>query len=215
MSEKSKSKGNLRCALSLVALLFCAVAGAPDSVAATTGLVHIKLSDSYGVPLDGEPRVETFRLATDGPNLAAEFKDGSAKMIPYGVYSLRARASGFWSATREVRVFEPEVWVAIGLEIGMGKNEGGFPTSKVLGTIVNPQFAKSRLHLRLSAIYSNTILDSQTASDGGFRFENVPNGLHVLTVTDGTEILDVRKLKVTSDSVSLKIDFPRSTDTAK
>ena len=80
-----------------------------------SAVVHIALFDGYGKHLAADAEVEQFR-SEDGRDFAKRFKHNIAPAIPFGVYTIRARARGFWSAEKKVRVFQPEVWVAVALE---------------------------------------------------------------------------------------------------
>lgn len=175
----------------------------------STASVRIQLVSSDGIDLEGEAEVERFQDDSGGTNLAKRFKHGTATDIPYGVYKLRVRTAGFWSADREVRVFQPNVLTIVSLEIGMGRSEGGLPTSTVAGEILGSISSSAKLHLRLAGIYSDTVMDSEMEPDGTFKFSGVPNGIYILVVTSNANLANAQKPRVlVSDEVRVPLSAP-------
>ena len=160
--------------------------------------IHIQLVSNEGIELAGKGEVEVQRFQDDsgGPNLGKKFKNGSASGVPYGVYTLRVHIAGFWSAEREVRVFQPSVLTVVALEIGMGANEGGLPTAIFDGKIRNMASPSTSLHIRLSGIYSTTIMDAKVESDGRFLLAGVPYGIYILAVTRNADLAGDQKPRV-------------------
>jgi hypothetical protein len=174
-----------------------------------TSTVRIRLVSGDGTELGGEAEVERFQDDACGPNLARRFKHDTAAAIPYGVYTLRVHAPAFWSAEREVRVFQPNVLTVVALEIGMGRNEGGLPTSSVAGKIKNLTSSPTTVRLRLSGIYSNTVMDSEVETDGSFKFSGVPHGIYVLVATHDGNLTSVHKPRILgSEEVKVPLTAP-------
>jgi len=174
----------------------------------STATVRIQLVNADGMDLEAEAEVERFQDDSGGTNLAKRFTHGTATDIPYGIYKLRVRTSGFWSAEREVRVFQPDVLTIVALEIGMSRSEGGLPTSTVAGKINGLAPASTKLHLRLAGIYSDTVMDSKLETDGTFKFSGVPNGIYILVVTSNADLTDPQKPRVI---VSEEVKVPLKT----
>ena len=65
-----------------------------------SAVVHIALFDGYGNYLPGDAEVEQFR-SEDGRDFAKRFQHNIASAIPFGVYTIRARTRGFWSAEKK------------------------------------------------------------------------------------------------------------------
>jgi hypothetical protein len=167
-----------------------------------TATVRIQLVSSYGTELESDATVDVFQGKSGGRNLAARFKHNMARAMPYGVYRLRVRVSGFWTAERELRVFRPNVLAVVALD--MGRVDGGWPPSKVIGKVKNAEPSASLVHVRLSGLYSSTVMDAELSPDGSFEFSGVPDGTYILLTTregdlpathEGT-VLDCRQASV-------------------
>ena len=174
--------------------------------------IHIRFVNSYGTELGNEPQVDapqvdSFEITSGGANLASRFRNGMATHIPFGVYRLRAHASGFWNTEREVRIFQQTTLVLVSLDVG---TEGGWQTSKVTGRIANAKSPTNSMHLRLSGVYSTIIIDAELQPDGSFEFLKVPHGLYVLmTVTRGSlESSHVEGSVLNSQIVSVPVSSP-------
>jgi len=154
------------------------IQGAPTS--AKTATIHIHLVSNFGIALLSEVSVDTFqdRLTPNQRNLAGRFKGGVATGIPFGVYLLRASANGFWTAEREVRVFQSDVSTVVALE--PGGVDGGLlaNTATVSGKVLTGQ--PNLLHVRLAGVFSSTIMDANLKADGSFEFSGVPQGVYLL-----------------------------------
>src|SRR4051794_29418617 len=108
-------RANMLSVLKIMGLLVLAVVNTPAEVSphtiGDTGVVHVKIVDSAGNDI-GRTEVCQFTPIEDPKNnLANRFRNNVGTGIPFGVYQLRARAVGFWSAERHVQVFESDVWV--------------------------------------------------------------------------------------------------------
>lgn len=162
---------------------------------AQTATVHIVLLNSYGNSLGEKAEVIEFRDTTPGGHdFVHSFRQNTGTEVPFGTYRLRVRTAGFWTAEREVRVYQSEVWAVAALEFGMGTSEGGFPTSNVSGRIRGLESTKNPVRLRLSGIYSTAVMDTVMNPLGEFRFAGIPNGCYVIVTTREQEVLDVRSL---------------------
>ncbi|MFZ0634258.1 MAG: hypothetical protein WA755_09805 [Candidatus Acidiferrales bacterium] len=112
-----------------------------------------------------------------------------AARIPFGIYKLRVEAEGFWSAEKEVRVFQPDTWAIVGLELGMGKLEGGLSTYELSGSLRNLGSSEPAVWARLSGVFSQTVVDAKVSDSGNFAIAGMPQGLYVLVITQGGKIL--------------------------
>ncbi len=174
-------------------LLVCSL-GQGQSRKAT---VHIRIVDNSGQDL-GDPEVSLFRSEDDGQDFASRFRilRGSATGLPFGIYKLRARTHGYWSAERQVRVFQDDVWVVLSLELGMGKLEGGLSTYTLSGRVRNLPPVEQPAWLRLSGVYSTVVIDAKASDTGDFSMSGISQGLYVLVVTQDRKVLDVRTVQV-------------------
>jgi len=104
------------------------------------------------------------------------------------------RVPGFWSGERELRVFQSEVMAVVALEIGMLQTEGGLQTSSISGHVQNTNRTAGPLRIRLTGVYSSTIVDAEVKDSGEFRLAEVPNGRYVLVATQHDKVLTVRAI---------------------
>ena len=186
--------------------LFCTIlavllspAGIRSQKHPESAIVHLRVVDHTGHIL-GPIKVETFKPDSGGIDLADRFKDTTAVS-----YRLRAYSSGFWAAEREVRVFQPEVWVVMQLEIGMGRYEGGLSTFELSGSVKNMTDESEPIWLRLTGIHSAVVLDARASTFGDFKMAGIPQGLYVLVTTQGDRILDTRTIRIPA-TVRIEID---------
>jgi hypothetical protein len=179
-----------------------------------TATVHIHLVSNFGIPLLGEVKVDVFqdRYSSNHVELAERFKGDVADGIPFGIYLLKIHARGFWSVEREVRVFQPHVLAVIAVE--PGGIDGGllFDTSTVGGKIQGAQ--SNTLHLRLTGVFSDTIMDAQANPDGTFEFLGVPHGTYILIAArEGDSATSSKGEVLFSRSVSVPMSSPLSVRT--
>lgn len=158
-------------------------------------IVHIKIVDYPGQDL-GEPKVEEFRSGRDGKDFADRFRHGSASGIPFTQYHLRVNNVGFYAAEREVRVFQPEVWVVLGLALG---EEGGPYPYQLAGHIKGQDASKGALWIRLSGVYSEIMMDSKASDAGDFAFSGIIQGHYVLIISQNGSVLNVRPVDIPFD----------------
>jgi hypothetical protein len=167
--------------------------------------IHLRIVGLAAVDL-GEAKVEIFKSESGGRDLAARFKGNTALGVPFGIYKLRVYTRGFWSAEREVRVFQPEVWVVIQLEIGMTRREGGLRTFELSGSVKNMTYESEPIWLRLAGVHSGVTLDARVSTLGDFKMAGIPQGLYVLVTTQGDRILDTRPIQIPV-TVRIEIDL--------
>src|SRR6266446_594872 len=157
--------------------------------------VHIRIVDSSGQDI-GEPTVTLFRTEGDQQDFGSRFRKGSATGLPFGLYKLRARTKGFWSAERQVRVFQDDVWVVLSLELGVGELPAGPPTYTLSGRLSDLPSVEESVWLRLSGVCSAVVMDARAGGAGDFSMAGIPQGLYVLIVTQDRTVLDVRTVQV-------------------
>ena len=168
-----------------------------------TAVVRFIPVGAYGTELgpDGHVEVESFEAQFTSASLTGRFRDGVASGIPYGVYKARIRVQGFYSAERVVHVFQPNVIAVVALEIGI---EGGPGTSVVSGQLRGANPVSGPMRIRLSGVYSTTIIDTEVNDKGGFSV-TAPDGDYVLVATQQNQASQQnRVVGVMPISVSVK-----------
>lgn len=162
--------------------------------------VHIVVVNGFGLHL-GEAEVESFKSMDGGQDFSRHFLGGTAKDIPYGDYQVRVHKTGFYRGQMTAQVFQPDVWVVVGLMAGGERGEYQGPTVQMTGTVKNIDPSEQPVYIRLAAVYSNFMMDTRVNLDqsGTFTLAGViPNGEYVLLTIGRTRILDMRQLKVAS-----------------
>jgi hypothetical protein len=158
--------------------------------------VHIVVVDGFGRNL-GVAEVDSFKYTED---FSKRFQRNTAKDIPYGDYKVRVHITGFESGEVTAQVFQPEVWVVVGLMAGGQRGEYPGPTLQMTGTVKNIDPSEQPVYIRLSAVYSNFMMDTRVnvrGQSGTFTLAGViPNGEYILLTIGRTRVLDVRQLKV-------------------
>ena len=161
--------------------------------------VHIVVVDGFGRDL-GVAEVESFKYA-ERQDFSRHFQRNTAKDIPYGDYQVRVRITGFYSGQITAQVFQPVVWVVVGLMAGGERGEYPGPTVQMTGTVRNIDPGEKPVYIRLAAVYSNFMMDTRVSLDqsGAFTLAGViPDGEYILLTIGRTRVLDVRQLKVAS-----------------
>jgi hypothetical protein len=194
--------------VTVLSVCLCAVSAETIPVKETrTSTVRIVPVHVLGNELGGNVDVDLFQSKDEKTNFAKRFHSGSASGIPYGTYTTRVYVRGFFPAERVVRVFQPNVVVVIGLQIGM---EGGPPTSNVSGRIRGADQSAGAIRVRISGVYSNDTLDAEVNGLGGFSLEKVPQGEYVLAVTQRERVLVVKAIKLSSAESPIVIEVDDS-----
>lgn len=157
------------------------------------GTVHIHIVDAAGKDL-GEARVTSFD--SGHKQLADLFVHNVASGIPFGSYRLKVNAPGFWTAERQVLVLQPEVWVVVQLELGMGQGEGGLSTFETSGIVTGWKKQDGPVWIRVAGIFSNAIADSKVGPTGHFALAGLAQGKYVLVVTQNGVPLQCRNFDV-------------------
>lgn len=164
--------------------------------------VHIQIVGHIGQDL-GDAQIEQFKLEANNKDFARRFRHNSASGLPFGVYHLQARTTGTYTSERIVRVFQPDVWVVIGLVFGV---EGGPLPWKLTGRVKGHSIAKGPVWVRLSGVYPEAVMDTMTNDSGDFALSGIVQGLYVLVTSQDGHVLDVRTVYIPA-SEPLLIDL--------
>ncbi len=160
---------------------------------AGTATIHLKIVAAE-IDLDlGEAWVTRFQSEETGEDYAKQFRNNRASGIPYGTYQIKLHQDGFYSAVRRIVVYQPEVWVVMGLEVGM---EGGPRVHTIIADIRPLPSATEEVWVRLVGVFTDTIIDSKVRSSGTVLLAHVPVGHHVLIIRVGTRILATKPVTV-------------------
>jgi len=197
----------MRASLLLIGvLLYTSGVGVPAHAQSEepTATVHLRLIDSLGEDIS-QPEVAVFQDEFSGRNLAGRFHDGNARKIPFGVYYMRAHATGFASGNRVVAVYQGDVWVLMGLEAGNIADPGPLP-KRVSGSLRNIRSFEG-VWVRLAGVCTGVLMDAKPDRAGDFTITGVPDGRYILLTSQNGRVLDLRELMVSGKSVELTVDL--------
>ena len=141
--------------------------------------------------------VEVFQSEGE-KNLAAKFRNGVAEGVPFGIYRMKARLSGFYPEERYVRVNQQRTTVVLGLEVGR-IDFPGLPYSLHGRIVGQPLPASKKSFVKLTGIYSSLSMESAVGPDGAFEFSGFSDGLFLLLVANEDGILGSRVLRLPDD----------------
>jgi hypothetical protein len=161
--------------------------------------VHIVVVDGFGRDL-GEAKVDSFKNMDSGQDFSRHFRGNVSKDIPYSVYQVRVHVPGFFSSQVTAQVFQPDVWVVVGLRLGEELPIFPAPRLQLRGTVKSIDPGEEPVNIRLMAVYSNFMMDTRVnvlGQSGTFTLAGViPDGEYILLTIGRTRVLDVRQLKV-------------------
>jgi len=147
-------------------------------------------------------RVDSFVNRDGDFDLASHFQDKLGLKIPYGTYDLQVfHHLGY--ARRRVDLFQPEVWVILGIET-YGESEALGPRTTFAGRIENIQPGDEPLFVRLVGTYFSYSLDAKvsvTGTSGTFQLVgDEPYGRYLLLTVSSKGILDIREFDPNQDT---------------
>ena len=160
-----------------------------------TATVHLKFVDFRGRDL-GEGTVALFVRDEEGAkNFANAFHGRVASHVPFGLYHLRARKKGYYSADRTIPVYNSDTWAVIELDLGL---EGGNPRYDITGMITDFSASEGSLWIRTQGLYSTLIADSPVTNRGEFSLAGLRPGTYILSVYQDNRVLHVMSVEVPS-----------------
>ena len=180
--------------IALLSLPFCC--GALGQSQGRTATVHLRIVNVYNAEDLGAATVTAFEREygdVRSGNFAVRFRRNIASDIPYDFYKLCAHSTGFWTGCTEVPVYQPEVWVVLGLRFGIAGLAG---LSELAGTVTNAGSAESAVRVRLIGVYSGITTDAELDSSGHFLMSGIPPGKCVLVTIQGNRIVDTRPIEM-------------------
>ncbi len=170
---------------------------APESGLAT---VEVMAFDSRGKFL-GAPMVTVFE-SDDHTNFAAKFRNGVADRIPFGMYKVEGRLTGYSSEVRYIRIFEHRALVVLGLPVG---RERPMLPPVTNGRILGSLPPEKKTFVKITGIFSSVSEEGSIGRDGEFRFAGLPNGLYLILVISEDGILASRVVSIPSSSIELEV----------
>ncbi len=205
-------KRRTKLAIVTISLPLCCIEP-PVQAAPGAATVHLRIVTFNTWEDLGTANVETLeRECGDKPsgNLAGRFHGNVAHGVPYDLYKLCARITGFWTGCTEVPVYQPAVWVVLGLRAG---GAGLAELSTLTGTVEGPPDRQAPVWVRLMGVYSGMGIDTKVNSKGRFRMSGIPSGEWVLVTMQKGRILDTRPIKISFPAtrpVRIDLSGPRS-----
>jgi hypothetical protein len=169
-------------------------------ISVRTATVHIVPLNSFGTISLGVITVDSFKDRENEIDWASQFHENTGTNIPYGSYVLQASGDNLRMMPKRVDIFEPEVWVVIGLDVASELPHFIAPTWELNGTITHIP-SEEPLYVRLSGVYFDFSMDDKvqlTGSSGAFTFKGVSAWGKYLLITLGSKsgILDIRPIDI-------------------
>jgi hypothetical protein len=112
--------------------------------------------------------------------------------VPFGRYTVRVSAPGFHEVERDIRVYQTDVWMHIGLQLG---NFGDRPYRTVEGS-VTPAPDHKPCWIRLLPVFGTYIAEAQVDSSGHFALSEVDLGKHILLVIAADAVIHSQQVTV-------------------
>jgi hypothetical protein len=168
--------------------------------------VHLVPVGVFGDTIDEDVSVDAFEALPKKKDFAHHFHGNVGVRVPYGIYRARIYTRGFWSSERLITISEPETVAVVALAIG---TEGGPQTSNLSGRFRGASPTGGPVRIRLSGVYSGTVIDTEANKSGEFSVTNVLDGTYVVIATqqDRATLRD-RVLSVKAICIPLKNSGP-------
>lgn len=183
-----------------VTLTAAASQASRETAAIESGLARVRLHvvDSEGRPVKWDQRTESVIRQIDG-NWRGTFDNTlSVKHVPYGTYEVVVRPFGFETTTRYFEVNEPNVWLAVSVEVGRIFER---PRPMVQGKVMPPPPRGAAVWIKLVSVFSGFVAEVLVDASGAFVFNRLPHsGPHVLIAVRqgpaGAEVFSVSRVEV-------------------
>jgi hypothetical protein len=136
-------------------------------------------------------------------NFRDNFRGLQGSNIPYGDYMLRLAVPGFKNYEQTLRVYQPLVFVRIGLNVSLNVDT---PIPIAKGNIKPISTDTSSLWIKLIPIVNNnSLMESRVKSDGSFQFAGFDLGEYLLVVLRGTTIIYNKQVSLFRDENTIDI----------
>jgi hypothetical protein len=168
-------------------------------------LVQIIVVDGTGRNL-GRAEISTFTESDTDKDYGILFRDGQGR-VPFGDYVLKVHSPGFFTGERQVQVFQPSVWVVVGLDPG-AESRVASPLTRVTGKLIDVKSTEKPVYLHLSGLYLDFRADTKLDTTDQFEFRGrIPTGKFLLTTAGRSGILDIQEVDIpTTKPLLLRVD---------
>lgn len=190
---------------SIIALVIGFTAVSPSIRArqsASSAKVHLVTVDSAGHDL-GEVNVASFKSEYDGREFAKQFVGNDAKAIPYGEYRIKIYKQGFFPTTADVYVYQPSVWLLLGVSLGEEQPIFPSPSWVASGRIDGIQPADQPIFVKLLGVYLPFFTEDRvqvTGNTGTFSLAGVNvRGKFILLAIGKTGVIATREVELPSN----------------
>jgi hypothetical protein len=144
--------------------------------------------------------IQSFESLDDDSDLADYFQGNTAANIPYGDYELHIESNLGRTTVRPVGVYEPEVWVTVGINFVTSEHDYVGPSEVLTGTVNHISPDEDPVYVRLLGIYLDYAIDDRvkiSGTSGTFTLAgNNPYGKFLLVTTGRTGALDIREVDI-------------------
>jgi hypothetical protein len=179
-----------------------------------TTTVHVVALDSFGTMDLGSVTVRLFRDRVNDIDWSAHFQDNVGQGIPYGSYTLQIAGDGMSPLEQRVDVFQPDVWVVVGLNVAIEKPHFIAPTLELSGRINNLGAGEEPVYVKLVGLYCNCSMDTRAKVEGSSATFTIkssdPSGKYLLTVIGKSGVLGTRPVDIRAqDSITIDLSQQR------
>lgn len=170
----------------------------PLDVASVKALV----SDSFGRSVHGA----TVTLTSIGPNQKFTRVGGEASFakIPFGLYNVRVQLPGFLPRNEQIRVYQPNLVLKIGLELVATHS---YERPVLSGSVSGDLKGRSDLWVRLVSLYSSDLVENNVDASGKFDLEGMAPGKYLLILLEKDQVLSMRPVDILEGKQEIEPEF--------
>ena len=195
--------------LSLIVACFAVQGPPPRSVTEgkdVTATVSVIAFDPRLGKLLSPPTIRLFKSEEDNRDFTKLFHPNTADGIPFGTYRIEAYLPGYFSAVRDVGVYQRNVTIIVGLGFGHELPDIAH-TLTLNGRIVGLQSQSTNgSFVKLTGIYSAKSTESTINSSGEFEMSGLFAGKYLLLVVNEQGIVASRLLTIPDDGPSVTVE---------
>lgn len=160
-----------------------------NTIAERSGTVEIYVVSTAGIPLDGA--MKAVLLDANG-RVWAESRERMISNVPYGSYKLSVVKEGYYTASLQLTVDRPRVWVTAGLALGAHYGE-----TVLQGTVIR-KAVDAPVWVKLVSLYTDFTISTGVDESGQFRIEvpYVKTGKALLLTFYGADLHDMRVIHI-------------------
>jgi hypothetical protein len=153
----------------------------------------------------GPPIIRAFRSEENNRDFARSFQPNAADGIPFDTYRIEAYLPGYFSAIRDVGVYQRSVTIVVGLGFGYELPDIAH-TLSLRGRVIGLKAAPTNgSFVKLTGIYSAKSTESTINSSGEFEMSGLFTGKYLLLVVTERGVIASQVLTIPDDGPTVDI----------